>query len=60
MLHDNNVNLYLRDITQAYVQSATNLERDFFIRPPQELGLDADQMLKVIKPLYRVPEAGNH
>lgn len=53
------MNLYLRDITQAYVQSATNLNRDFYIRPPIELG-NKDTILKVIKPLYGVPEAGNH
>jgi hypothetical protein len=60
MLRNHNVNLYLRDITQAYVQSTTTLERDFFVRPPQELGLDRTQVLKIMKPLYGVPEAGNH
>jgi hypothetical protein len=33
-------------------------------RPPQELeaelGIDKDSVLKVLKPLYGVPEAGNH
>ena len=56
--------LYLRDISQAYVQSTTTLNRDFYIKPPQELahefGLPGDSILKVIKPLYGVPEAGNH
>jgi hypothetical protein len=59
-----NVNLYLRDISQAYVQSTTLLNRDFYIRPPYELAccfaLKDDQILKVVKPLYGVPEAGNH
>jgi hypothetical protein len=56
--------LYLRDISQAYVQSTTNLNREFYIRPPRELqnelGLGEDSVLKVLKPLYGVPEAGNH
>jgi hypothetical protein len=56
--------LYLRDISQAYVQSTTTLNRDFYIRPPtelaQQLGLGRDSILRVIKPLYGVPEAGNH
>ena len=56
--------LYLRDISQAYVQSTTTLNRDFYIKPPQELanefGLWKDSILKVIKPLYSIPEAGNH
>jgi hypothetical protein len=56
--------LYLRDISQAYVQSTTNLNRQFYIRPPTELkaqlGLGNNSILKVLKPLYGVPEAGNH
>ncbi|KAI1002382.1 hypothetical protein K3495_g5815 [Podosphaera aphanis] len=59
-----NTNLYLRDISQAYVKSATKLNRDFFIRPPPELkvelGLEENALLKAVKPLYGVPEAGNH
>ena len=53
-------NLYVRDITQAYVQSTTSLNRKFYVRPPQELGLRGDAILKIIKPLYGVPEAGAH
>lgn len=55
-----NLGLYLRDISQAYVQSTTQLNRDFFVRPPPELSLGKDAILKVIKPLYGIPEAGNH
>ena len=61
-LHDSH--LYLRDILQAYVQSATKLNREFYVRPPRELqdklGIGKDSVLKVLKPLYGVPEAGNH
>ena len=57
-------NLHLRDVTQAYVQSTSDLNRDFYIRPPPELvkilGASNDCILKVVKPLYGVPEAGNH
>jgi len=52
--------LYSRDITQAYVQSLTTLNRDFFIRPPPDLGLQPGSILQVLKPLYGIPEAGNH
>jgi hypothetical protein len=52
--------LYLRDITQAYTQSKTQLNRNFFVRPPAELKLTDGLILRVIKPLYGVPEAGNH
>ena len=58
------VKLYLRDISQAYVQSTTNLNREFYVRPPAELsgqlGIGSNTVLKVVKPLYGVPEAGNH
>ncbi len=64
ILQDGNTKLYLRDVTQAYVQSASNLNRDFFICPPPELitmmGASSSCILKVVKPLYGVPEAGNH
>ena len=54
--------IYLRDVTQAYVQSATSLNREFFVRPPPELAkrLPNGSILKVVKPLYGIPEAGNH
>ena len=53
-------NLYLRDISQAYVQSDTELCRDLYIKPPTELNIAHNMVLKVIKPLYGIPEAGNH
>ena len=64
MIQGNGTHLYLRDISQACVQSLTKLNRDFYIRPPHELGVELgigkDSILKVVKPLYGVPEAGNH
>lgn len=55
-----NTNLYLRDISQAYVQSSTVLNRNIFVQPPKELGLSNGLVLQVVKPLYGIPEAGNH
>jgi hypothetical protein len=52
--------IYLWDISQAYVQSNTHLNREIFIHPPSELGLSKNSILRVIKPLYGVLEAGNH
>lgn len=66
VLQNDDTGLYLRDVTQAYVQSTSELNRDFYIRPPPELATmlgikaNSDCILKVIKPLYGVPEAGNH
>jgi hypothetical protein len=53
-------NVYLRDITQAYTQSTTTLNRDFYITPPKGVAQWEGFYLKVVKPLYGVPEAGNH
>ncbi len=55
-----NNHLYLRDITQAYTQSKSPLNRMFFIRPPPDLNLSDDAILRVIKPLYDVSEARAH
>ena len=56
--------LYLRDISQAYIQSTTELNRDFFIHPPyeliQQLHLEKGSILRVVKPLYSMPKARNH
>jgi hypothetical protein len=58
------ITLNIRDISQAYVQSTTTLNRDFYVQPPAELtehmGIPSDSILQVVKPLYGVPEAGNH
>ncbi len=52
--------LYLRDITQTYVQSKTSLNKQFFIRSLFELDLSKDSILRVVKPLYGVLETETH
>jgi hypothetical protein len=58
------MNLYLRNITQTYVQSVTSLNRDFFVRSSVELikhlDIASNSILKMIKSLYDVLEADNH
>lgn len=53
--------IYLRDISQAYVQSTTTLNRDFYINPPEELAremkLQSHQAIQVVKPLYGVQKS---
>jgi hypothetical protein len=59
-----NVNLYLRNITQTYVQSITSLNRDFFVRSFVELikhlDIVSNSILKMIKSLYDVLKVNNH
>jgi hypothetical protein len=58
------MNLYLRDIIQAYVQSRFNLNRDFYVQSFSELiklmGIFNNCILKMVKSLYGVSKAGNH
>jgi hypothetical protein len=56
------VKLYLRDITQAYVQSTTTLNRLILAYPPKEMRgqYPQDTIMIVRKPLYGIPEAGTH
>lgn len=51
---------YARDITQAYIQSSSNLERAIYMLPPPELRLSPGDVLKVVKPLYGILESGLH
>ncbi len=52
--------LYLRDITQTYVQSKTPLNKEFFIRSLSELNLSKNSILRVVKFLYDVLETETH
>ncbi len=51
---------YTRDISQAYLQSNTELERSVYLRPPTEMEVDDDCILRARKPLYVIPESGLH
>jgi len=51
---------YVRDITQAYTQSNSELERDVYLTPPPEMQLTPGKVLLALKPLYGVPESGLH
>jgi hypothetical protein len=54
--------LWIRDITQAYVQSQTSLQRTILARIPEQLRdrYPEGTVMSVIKPLYGIPEAGTH
>jgi hypothetical protein len=55
---------YLRDITQAYVQFRSILNRDFYVQSSSKLiklmRISSECVLKVIKSLYEVSETDNH
>jgi hypothetical protein len=64
VMFSSKMKLYLRDITQAYVQSTTSLNRDFYVQSLSELiksmKISDDCILKVIKSLYEMFETENH
>jgi len=51
---------YVRDFTQAYIQSKRGLERKVYLRPPSEMELADGMILLAKKPLYGIPESGLH
>jgi hypothetical protein len=61
-LLEKGMSLWLRDITQAYVQSTTFLQRQILAHLLVEIeGLyPKNTIMVVLKPLYGVPEAGIH
>lgn len=52
--------LYTRDVTKAFVMSKTLLRRPVFMKPPSEMKLQKGKVVKVIKPLYGMPESPMH
>lgn len=56
------VTLNLRDITQAYIQSSTNLQRIVLLELPKELKdkYPPGTVMWCIKPLYGIAESGVH
>ena len=61
-LSERGINLSIRDITQAYVQSTTSLNRLILAHLPKETKskFPAGTIMVVRKPLYGIPEAGTH
>jgi hypothetical protein len=56
------ISIYLRDITQAYIQAQTPLNRSILANLPTELKpkYPSGTIMELIKPLYGIPEAGLH
>jgi Reverse transcriptase (RNA-dependent DNA polymerase) len=52
-------NMWSTDINQAYLQSASNLKRETFVKP-EIMALDKVQLLQVVKPLYGLSDAGEY
>lgn len=55
---DKSLLIFLRDITQAFIQSGSFIQRRIFVEPPFSLKLGPNSLLHVVKPLYGLPESG--
>jgi len=51
---------HVRDETQAYIQSISELERDIYLKPHAEMQMSPKKILLSLKQLYGVPESGLH
>ena len=60
--HDLGFELALRDITQAYLQSKQPLQREIYARIPKEVShmYPPQTIMRIVKPLYGIPESGNY
>lgn len=55
------IRLYMRDITQAYTQSKTPLNRVIYTKPLTKLlNQYPNIVFKILKPLYEIAKARNH
>ena len=62
LLRSYNMQVWLRDITQAYIQSKSQLQRTILAQLPAQIRnrYPTDTLMVVVKPLYGIAEAGTH
>eukprot|EP00171_Calliarthron_tuberculosum_P023256 IDg23256t1 len=49
-----------RDVVRAFLRAKTKLRRPIYMKAPKEMGLKKGQVLKVLLPLYGMPESPIH
>lgn len=49
---------HTRNITLAYIQAKTPLERNVYIAPPEDMGIPSTEELEVVKLPYGILESG--
>jgi len=49
--------IWTHDVTQAFLQSESEMTRDVYLRPPKEFNLPNDKLLHLLKSLYGITDA---
>ena len=52
--------LFSTDVTQAYLQSSSDLMREVYIKPGKEFNLQPGEILKLLRPLYGLADSGDY
>ena len=52
--------IWSTDVSQAYLQSESNLLRDVYFKPSKEFDLSSGQLLKLLRPLYGLADSGDY
>ncbi len=52
--------VWTEDISQAYLQSASELLRELYLKPNRQLKVPAGYVLKLLRPLYGLADSGDY
>ena len=52
--------VWSQDITHAYLQSASKLMRNIYVKPTKQFKLSKDSLLKLLKPFYGLTDSGDY